>query len=200
MAARRCLAHDRPWEIDAFHRRYPFIDLAVHGAGERAFAEILAARPRWPMGVAAVASSFLERAAALSSRPPGVQRFKDLTEVPEPLSRGHLRCRSSPSTPKLDWIGIEETNRNCPFQCTFCGWGLLGVEADHAAPRRKCCATIDWFADHSIGYVFVVDSNFGMFKERDIEIARYFARTSRSERGYPRSVNVAGRARTSSSG
>src|SRR4029453_12567729 len=31
----------RPWEIEAFHRRYPFIDLAVHGAGEKAFVEIL---------------------------------------------------------------------------------------------------------------------------------------------------------------
>ena len=57
--------------------------------------------------------------------------------------------------------------------------GVARLEADHA-PLGGSAAHIDWFADHRIGYVFVVDSNFGMFKERDIEIARYFAKVSAS--------------------
>ena len=177
--------HDRPWEIDAFHRRYPFIDLAVHGAGERAFAEILAhgLDGKWD---SLPSVSFLDGRGTLvqTQRAPG---FKDLTEVPEPYLEGIFDPLIA-EHPELDWIGIEETNRNCPFQCTFCGWGLLGAKPI-MRPLEEVLRNIDWFADHRIGYVFVVDSNFGMFKERDIEIARYFARTKK-ERGYPRSVNL----------
>ncbi len=177
--------HDRPWEIEAFHRRYPFIDLAVHGAGEQAFVEILE-RGRDGRWETLPSVSFLNERDALvqTARSPAL---KDLTGVPEPYLEGIFDALMA-EHPKLDWIGIEETNRNCPFQCTFCGWGLLGSKPI-MRPLEEVLRTIDWFADHRIGYVFVVDSNFGMFKERDIEIARYFAKVKR-ERGYPRSVNV----------
>jgi radical SAM superfamily enzyme YgiQ (UPF0313 family) len=177
--------HDRPWEIAEFHRRYPFIDLAVHGAGERSFVEILE-RGRSGQWETIPSVSFLDSRGVLVQTPrdPG---FKDLTEVPEPYLEGIFDPLMA-EHPELEWIGIEETNRNCPFQCTFCGWGLLGSKPI-MRPLEEVLRTIDWFADHRIGYIFVVDSNFGMFKERDIEIARYFAKTKR-ERGYPRSVNV----------
>jgi tRNA A37 methylthiotransferase MiaB len=177
--------HDRPWEIEEFHRKYPSIDLAVHGPGERAFVRILeqGLDGRWET---LPSVSFLDGRGTLvqTERDPG---FKDLTEVPEPYLEGIFDPLIA-EHPEIDWIAIEETNRNCPFQCTFCGWGLLGAKPI-MRPVEEVLRNIDWFADHRIGYVFVVDSNFGMFKERDIEIARYFAKTKK-ERGYPRSVNV----------
>ena len=159
------------------------IDLAVHGAGEQAFVEILE-RGRDGRWETLPSVSFLNERDVLveTARSPAL---KDLTEVPEPYLEGIFDALMA-EHPKLDWIGIEETNQNCPFQCTFCGWGRR-LEADHAPPGGSA-AHDRLVADHRIGYVFVVDSNFGMFKERDI-IARYFARLKR-ERGYPRSVNV----------
>jgi radical SAM superfamily enzyme YgiQ (UPF0313 family) len=176
---------DRPWEVQAFHERYPFVDLAVHGAGEHAFVEILKSGRdgKWES---------LPSVSFLDGRGKVVQTewspaFKDLSEVPEPYLEGVFDPLIA-EHPTLRWIGTEETNRNCPFKCTFCGWGLLGSKPV-LRPIEDVLRTIDWFGEHRIGYIFVVDANFGMFKERDVTIARYFAKVKR-ERGFPRSVNV----------
>ena len=138
--------HDWPWEIEAFHRRYPFIDLAVHGAGEQAFVEILE-RGRDGRWETLPSVSFLNERDVLvqTARSPAL---KDLTEVPEPDLEGIFDALMA-EHPKLDWIGIEETNRNCPFQCTFCGWGLLGSKpicapGGSAAHDRLVRRSQDW--------------------------------------------------------
>lgn len=176
---------DRPWEVEAFHKKYPFVDLAVHEAGEGAFLEVLqhGLTGRWEVIPSA---SYLGQSGILvqTDRYPG---FKDLFEVPEPYLAGTFDPLIT-EHPAMQWIGLQETNRNCPFQCTFCGWGLLGAKPILRSDE-EVYQVIDWFAGHRVKYIFVCDANFGIFRERDVAIARYLAKTKR-ERGFPWSVNV----------
>ena len=43
---------------------------------------------------------------------------RDAVAVP----RGRLRLDHA-ANPNESWIGLWETNRGCPFRCTFCDWG-----------------------------------------------------------------------------
>lgn len=176
---------DRPWEVREFHNAHPYVDLVVHGPGEGPFLRIVqhAHAGRWDT---LPSVSFIDDSGRLVQTPlsPG---FKDLSEVPEPYLPG-VFDELVAAHPAVGWIAVEETNRNCPFSCTFCGWGSLGTKPI-LRPVEEVRRNIDWFAAHRIGYVFVADSNFGMFRERDVEIARSFAR-SKLATGFPRSVNV----------
>lgn len=73
--------------------------------------------------------------------------------------------------PDIDFQAIIETNRGCPFLCTFCYWGRGGNSRRYRYhSMERLAAEIDWFGRNNIRYVFNADSNFGMHR-RDPEIA-----------------------------
>ena len=76
------------------------------------------------------------------------------------------------SNPKENWIGLWETNRGCPFQCTFCDWGSATASKVSRFEMDRLEREIKWMAEKKIKYIFVCDANFGIQK-RDIEIAKY---------------------------
>ena len=50
------------------------------------------------------------------------QTFRDLDEIPSPFLEGAFDSIMA-ANPQESWIGLWETNRGCPFRCTFCDWG-----------------------------------------------------------------------------
>ena len=66
---------------------------------------------------------------------------------------------------------IIETNRGCPFLCTFCYWGRGGNTRKYRFKSLDIVYDeIEYFTKNIIEYVFNEDSNFGMHK-RDFDIA-----------------------------
>lgn len=174
----------RTLEIDAFLRNYGFIDLAVHHAGEISFTAILE-HDRDESWDTVPSVSFLDGDRILH-RTPQAPSLANLDDVPSPYLTGMFDSLMR-EHPEQKWIALWETNRNCPFSCTFCGWGLLEskpIVRDLGHVR----AEIDWFADHHIEFVFCADANFGLL-HRDIEIATYAADVKR-KRGYPKRLSV----------
>ena len=125
---------DRPWEIEAFLREHPFVDLLVHGAGEEAFVEILQT-PRGHGWDHLRSVSFMSARGHVVTTParPGL---KDLNSIPSPYVSG-VFDRLMAANPRERWIGLWETNRNCPFSCTFCGWGQLESKPDAVGPLPR---------------------------------------------------------------
>ena len=175
---------DRPWAIEEFLKSNPFVDLAVHGAGEEPLVAILehSISGNWEQ-IPSV--SFLEKTGTLcqTQMAPG---FKDLSEVPSPYVTGVFDPLMA-ANPKEKWIGMWETDRNCPFSCTFCGWGLLESKPI-MWDLEQVYRDVDWFADHRIEFIFCANANFGLLP-RDIEITRYVAKV-KAERGYPQKLSV----------
>ncbi|HUK60463.1 MAG TPA: cobalamin-dependent protein [Stellaceae bacterium] len=174
-----------PDQPEAFLRANPFIDIAVHNEGEQTFLRLLERFPeRHWADIPGV--SFLAPDGSFT-RNTGGPRFRDLDEVPSPFLSGALDpiMRANPDE---TWIGLWETNRGCPFQCTFCDWGSATAAKVTKFGIDRLFAELDWFAQNKIEYIFCCDANFGIQK-RDVEIAEYAAKR-KAVSGYPKALSV----------
>lgn len=174
--------HDDPSD---FLRENSFIDIVVHNEGEARFCEILDTLPArdW---TDIPSTSFIDADGNVVRNPAGV-RFRDLDDVPSPFLDGTFD-RLIASNPDENWIGLWETNRGCPFRCTFCDWGSATAAKVTKFGEKRLYDEVDWFADNKIEYIFCCDANFGIQK-RDVDIAEYVAKT-KENRGYPAALSV----------
>ena len=104
-----------PDKPEHFLRDHPFIDIVVHNEGEQTFLEVLDRIPgrNWDglTGVSYLAPDGRYVKAAAT------ERIRDLEEVPSPFLNG-MFDQLIAANPEEKWIGLWETNRGCPFQCT----------------------------------------------------------------------------------
>ena len=172
-----------PHDGRGFLKEHPFVDVTVGGDGEEAFCEVLEAH--------ALGNS-LQEIAGISWRAAdggilkncGDRPFrKDLDIYPSPYLTGMYE-ELIEAHPEISFQAIIETNRGCPFRCTFCYWGKGGLNRKyrfHSMERVE--AELRWIASKGIRYVFNADSNFGVHR-RDREIAGMLVGI-KEETGFP---------------
>ncbi len=174
-----------PDKSEAFLRSHPFIDIVVHNEGEKTFLELLErlSERDWQRlsGVSYVAPD-----GAFVKAPPS-ERMRELTELPSPFLNG-MFDQLVAENPEEKWIGLWETNRGCPFQCTFCDWGSAIASKVNRFELDRLFLELEWFVNNKIEYIFVCDANFGIQK-RDVEIAQHVA-ALRGKTGYPQGFSV----------
>lgn len=174
-----------PDQPEEFMRANPFIDVAVHNEGEQVFLRMLEMYPRrdW----AELPSVSFIAADGSFTRQPNGDRFRDLDEVPSPFLTGAFAAVMR-ANPNETWIGLWETNRGCPFQCTFCDWGSATAAKVTKFGMDRLLAEVDWFSQNKVEYIFCCDANFGIQK-RDVDIAEYVAKV-KAATGYPVALSV----------
>lgn len=176
-----------PDRAEAFLREHRYIDIVVHKEGERTFLKIMEAYPNrdWA-GIAGV--SYIDDSGTFHTTEVG-SRILDLDQIPSPFLNGAFDALMA-AHPEISWITTWETNRGCPFQCTFCDWGSATAAKVTRFELDRLKHEIDWFGENRISYVYCADANFGILK-RDVEIAEYLAKTKKST-GSPNRVFVQG--------
>ncbi|MBI3615670.1 MAG: radical SAM protein [Candidatus Omnitrophica bacterium] len=174
-----------PDRLEGFHRKYPFIDLACHGEGEAAALAILEQFPakNWQ---AVPSISYLNSEGVLVQNPRG-ERIKEISEIPSPYLEG-IFTPLMEANPEEHWIVLWETNRGCPFSCTFCDWGSSTQSRVYTFDLERLYKEVDWFAQHRIEFVFCCDANYGMLP-RDLEITQYLTE-AKKRHGYPHAISV----------
>jgi hypothetical protein len=174
-----------PDHAESFLRDHPFIDLVVHNEGEKTFVELLHEFPRrdWS-GLRGV--SYIDSDGNFVRGAP-VERMRDLEELPSPFLNGVLDDLIA-ANPDEQWIGLWETNRGCPFQCTFCDWGSATAGKVTKFGFDRLRGELEWFAGREVKYIFVCDANFGIQK-RDVDIAEAVAEIRRRT-GFPHGFSV----------
>ena len=173
-----------PFHPAYYFVRHPFIDVTVRGEGEGAFRDIL---ERW------VESQNFEPIPGISWREPKTGRCiysgaerplpQDLDIYPSPYLSG-LFDSLIDEPGGWQYQAIIETNRGCPYRCTYCFWGQGGLSRKfrfHSLERIK--AEIEWVARNRILYLFNADSNFG-FHTQDYGIAEFLVQTKKKY-GFP---------------
>jgi putative methyltransferase len=142
-------------QTGANHLGHDFIDCIVMSEGEVCFRDILR---QVRDGVA------LEQ---LMRRP-----RMDHLDIPSPYVLGLFDDIVDTAPPNTFFQTVLETNRGCPFQCTFCDWGTLTYSKVRKFDLERIRAELEWIASRPISVIFLADANFGIFKQRDMEIAR----------------------------
>ena len=114
-----------------------------------------------------------------------VPRIKDVDAIPSPYLTGLLDKFFD-----TNLIPIAETNRGCPYACTYCCQGLSSHNKIEFFSLERVKEELGYIAHRAknTNILIFADANFGI-AERDIEIARYVARLT-EETSYPRKLNV----------
>lgn len=173
-----------------FHRAHPFIDLACHGEGERIFKIILEQMAidgcRDKSTIPQV--SFLDNDDHFHFNMK-LERMEDkeLATTPSPYTTG-IFDKLMTAFPDQKWIVRYETDRGCPYTCSYCDWGGATEDKVSKFSMEQIYADIMWAGEHQIPYVFMCNANFGIL-ERDVQIAEFFVE-SKAKFGYPEAVST----------
>ena len=111
----------------------------------------------------------------------------DLNTVPSPYLNGMM----DPFLNDMRLAPIIETNRGCPYSCTYCCWGQATQSKVNRFPLETVQQEIRYAARTSknpTGFFYVADGNFGIF-ERDQDIAKTMQECSDSY-GAPKRVFI----------
>ncbi len=171
-----------PERVEEFHRKYPFIDIACHGEGENVFVSLLENIEYDWRNVPSV--SFIKNDKLVIT--PKAERIKDLDIIPSPYLEGIFESLMDSADHK--WLVMWETNRGCPFSCSWCDWGSQTAAKITKFGLERLYKELEWIAQHEIEFVFSADANFGLF-DRDADIARY-AGEMKKRYGYPHKLSV----------
>lgn len=163
---------DRPFET-LFLRKHPYVDVVINGEGELVFTEIL------------VALAQKQKIKRIYKQ----ERIQDLSHLPSAYLTG-VFDKIIQDNPAIKWQAVLETNRGCPYACTFCDWGSATYSKIKKFDIQRVLDEIKWLADLKVTYLFVADANFGIFYDRDLLISQTIAE-HRQRTGYPETVNVA---------
>lgn len=162
---------DRPFET-LFLSRHPYVDVVVNGEGELIFPEILTAvAQHTPI-----------------KRIYKQDRIQDLSTLPSAYLSG-VFDQIIQDNPQVKWQAVLETNRGCPYACTFCDWGSATFSKIKKFDLQRVTDEIKWLAELKITYMFIADANFGIFYERDLQIAKIIAEY-RERTGFPEVVSA----------
>ena len=119
-----------------------------------------------------------------------IYSFDRLEELvfPSPYTLG-LFDKMITDNPTYSWNAVLETNRGCPFKCTFCDWGSLTYSKLKKFDLERIFEDLEWMGRNKIGYGILADANFGVFKERDMYITEKMVEVQKKY-GYPETVDA----------
>ena len=177
-------------DVEAYFRTHPHVDVAIHGEGEVATAEVLDALVPALRGDR-IELAALEGVAGLSFRhgdrlvrTPDRGRIVELDSLPSPYLTGLFDGFGEAPAESA----VLESNRGCPYGCTFCDWGSATLSRIRKFSLDRVFDELSWCAAHGIQTVGMADANFGIF-ERDVAIAEKVAELRR-QYGYPRHLGL----------
>jgi radical SAM superfamily enzyme YgiQ (UPF0313 family) len=148
--------------------KLPFVDVVIKSEGELILRELLDAitnNSQWD-----IIKGLLINRNGVSIDTGNGERISDLEDLPSPYLTG-VFDKIMAETTDVEWNATVETNRGCPYACTFCDWGSLTYNKVKKFGLEKVFAELEWIGQNKCGFVTITDANFGMFVERDNAIA-----------------------------
>lgn len=115
------------------------------------------------------------------------ERVDNLSDTPSPFLDG-VMDQIVARHPGKNFSVTLETNRGCPYACTFCDWGSLTFNKIKQFDQDRVMLEIDWIARNGIKFVDVSDANFGILRQRDFELLQHMIRR-KEETGFPESYS-----------
>lgn len=161
-----------------------YIDFLIHGDGEIPFRDLLLAL--CGKGDFSKVSNLSYRIDDGCVKNESV-KINGVVNYPSPYIAGVFDPLISKQCVKF--IALIETNRGCPYNCSFCD-SIRGKKKELIIiPSKRVFEELEWIAENKIEYCLCIDSNFGIC-ERDEQIVDYAINTNKNT-GYPYIFNTA---------
>jgi radical SAM superfamily enzyme YgiQ (UPF0313 family) len=182
-------------ETIEFFKSFPFMDLLISKDGEIPFSEITS---KLLLGHASkdIIDARLPSTIAFDAKSQTVLRgnvgdkIKVLDEVPSPYLTGLMDKFLQDE--KYTLAPFIETNRGCPYQCTFCHTADKYYNKPQWASIERLEQEMEMFGQKYRGRhdirLFLADNNFGMFKQ-DLDFAK-IVRKVQEKYNWPRYIDV----------
>ncbi len=170
-----------------FFDRFPFIDVVIKQEGEVTLKKVLENLGNVEGLQSVVGILINHNGETIDTGAP--ERIQDLAEVPSPYTSG-LFDELVKSHPDVEWNATLETDRGCPYQCTFCDWGSLTYNKVKKFELDRVFDELEWIAKNKCGFLSITNANFGIFPERDNLIADKIIEVQKKY-GYPYTFSVA---------
>jgi radical SAM superfamily enzyme YgiQ (UPF0313 family) len=110
-------------------------------------------------------------------------RISDLSEIPSPFLEGLF------DGGHYSWM-LLETNRGCPFKCSYCYWGGATGARVYKHDEERLKQELAWISKSKCWYLFIADANWGMLK-RDVDLSHFIVEC-RQRHGSPVSIYFCG--------
>jgi radical SAM superfamily enzyme YgiQ (UPF0313 family) len=174
--------------------KHPEIDLYVLGEGDFLAAEVVKHFLDCGKSLAkfrdrVIPSAVFRRSDGRAAIDKIWDRHKEVDEIPSPWLTG---IQDEFFDGKL--APLIETNRGCPFTCTFCVQGTRWYTKVHNFSKERIREEIQYIARRihekspEMRTLRIADSNYGMY-ERDIEISSYLGETQK-QYGWPMYIDA----------
>lgn len=178
----------------AYFKNHPEIDLFILGEADFLACEVVKNLVDCGLSVSKLGER--EIPSSLYRRPDGTihrtlpwERHKQVDEIPSPWLTG---IQDEFFDGKL--APMIETNRGCPFTCTFCVQGTRWYTKVHYFSKERIFEELEYIARRiksqspAMGTLRIADSNYGMF-ERDVEISGHIGKMQK-EYGWPTFIDA----------
>lgn len=170
----------------SFFIKHPYIDLIVVKDGEETFNRILARFAEGGRIFSDIGGIYYPR---------GIERevtFSGPPAVPTVFDYSPYVDQADYYDRLLERHGhgfevILETNRGCPYSCSFCDWGSNTNSKLRRFEMERVSAEIEWCGRLKVDSIMLADANFGILS-RDLEIADIFNEVRARHGGYPRHI------------
>ena len=154
-----------PENSAGFFDKYPFVDMLVHGEGDKISEEIFTEylNNKDFSNVKGISTKEFQTMFA--------ERINDLDILPSPYLTNTI-WELVENVEGIRWICSWETHRGCPYLCTFCDWGSATFTKMRRFSEETLMKELDWFAENKMTYIDCCEANFGIFFVRDLRIAK----------------------------
>jgi len=168
-------------------RMFPDVDVVFNGEGEWTFLELLRAL------LGGVSKNQLENVSGISFQATdgsvitndNVVRIRDLDQLPSPILTGAINLTNDQGRFKYD-SALMETNRGCPYKCSFCYWGGAIGQKVRKFSIDRLADEVEVLAKAGTREIMLCDANFGMLPQ-DEEFIEICIR-ARERYGYPQNI------------
>jgi radical SAM superfamily enzyme YgiQ (UPF0313 family) len=157
-----------PIEKPHFFKTYPFIDICAKLEGEKSFKKILE-HFLTDKDYKSIPGLLINDNGKTIDTGDAI-RIDDLDTIPSPYLTDVFKSLME-KHPEIRWNATLETNRGCPYACTFCDWGSLTYNKVKKFNLERVFHELEWIGKNKCDFVSLTDANFGIFPERDSMIA-----------------------------
>jgi len=146
-------------------RAHPWIDISVCGAGEQTFRDILLERLNEAPDFSHIPGIHFRNnghvyAGATRDRVP-----EDI-DAPSPYTAGYLdKVIDEVHSKGKTIVARVETNRGCPYRCTYCGHGTIAHTHIHHFPKQRTVEDIRYLTEKQVFGIYCLDANLGMYEQ-----------------------------------